>query len=157
MIPRIEKINGKKLIGKCLTMSLAGNRTGELWGSFMPRRKEIKNNLTNDMISLQVYKLTHFTILRFMDVLSIWCFFFFFCSLSFSTVFLFTLVLFFKVNRFVVFFAQRCNSLEFLTLSVASSLCCSLSDRRAKILSGCQRSLVSNERHHQQRSRLDHK
>ena len=60
MTPRIEKLNEKKLIGKRLTMSLADNRTGELWRSFMPRRSEIKNNLTNDLISLQVYNSTHF-------------------------------------------------------------------------------------------------
>lgn len=60
MIPRIEKLNEKKLIGKRLTMSLADNKTGELWRSFMARRSDITNNLTNDMISMQVYKSTHF-------------------------------------------------------------------------------------------------
>jgi AraC family transcriptional regulator len=38
-----------------MTMSLSNNKTGELWRSFMPRRKEIQNNLTPDMISMQVY------------------------------------------------------------------------------------------------------
>ncbi|HNV29088.1 MAG TPA: GyrI-like domain-containing protein [Cyclobacteriaceae bacterium] len=61
MTPRIEKISEKKLIGKRLTMSLANNMTGQLWKSFIPRRKEVVNNLTNDMISMQVYKSTHFT------------------------------------------------------------------------------------------------
>lgn len=61
MVPRIEKINEKKLIGKRLTMSLADNKTGELWRSFIPRRREITNNLNNDMISMQVYKPTHFS------------------------------------------------------------------------------------------------
>ena len=61
MVPRIEKLNEKKLVGKRMTMSLADNKTGELWRSFMPRRREITNNLTNDMISMQVYKPTHFT------------------------------------------------------------------------------------------------
>ena len=61
MIPRIEKLNEKKLIGKRLSMSLADNKTGELWRSFMPRRRDITNNLTNDMISMQVYKPTHFS------------------------------------------------------------------------------------------------
>ena len=41
-------------------MSLADNKTGELWRSFMPKRSDITNNVTNDMISLQVYKPTHF-------------------------------------------------------------------------------------------------
>jgi len=60
MQPRIENLKEKKLVGKRLTMSLANNKTGELWKSFMPRRREITNNLTNDLISMQVYKLTHF-------------------------------------------------------------------------------------------------
>ena len=60
MVPRIEKLNEKKLIGKRLIMSLADNKTGELWRSFMPRRRDITNNLTSDMISMQVYKPSHF-------------------------------------------------------------------------------------------------
>jgi len=43
-----------------MTMSYADYRIGELWGSFMPRRKEIKNNLTSDLISLVVYPMSHF-------------------------------------------------------------------------------------------------
>ena len=60
MTPRIENLSDKKLIGKRLTMSLANNRTGELWQSFMPIRREISNNVSNDLISMQVYKPTHF-------------------------------------------------------------------------------------------------
>lgn len=60
MQPRIENLKEKKLMGKRLTMSLADNKTGELWKSFMPRRREITNNLTNDLISMQVYKPKHF-------------------------------------------------------------------------------------------------
>ena len=60
MIPRIEAINEKKLVGKRMTMSYADYRIGELWGSFMPRRKEITNTLTNDLISLVVYAPNHF-------------------------------------------------------------------------------------------------
>ena len=60
MTPRIEKSTGKKLIGKRLTMSLAENKTGELWSSFMPRRREITNKLSNDLISMQVYQPEHF-------------------------------------------------------------------------------------------------
>lgn len=60
MIPRTETINEKKLVGKRMTMSYADYRIGELWGSFMPRRKEITNTLTNDLISLVVYAPNHF-------------------------------------------------------------------------------------------------
>src|SRR6478735_538553 len=60
MTPRIETLTEKKLIGKRLTMSLANNKTGELWRSFITRRKDIINTLSNDMISMQVYARTHF-------------------------------------------------------------------------------------------------
>ena len=60
MTPRIETIAEKKLVGKRLAMSYANYRIGELWGSFMPRRKEIINPLTNDLISLVVYSPSHF-------------------------------------------------------------------------------------------------
>jgi len=61
MTPSIETSSEKKLVGMRLSMSLASKRTGELWRSFMPRRSEITNNLTSDLISLVVYKPTHFT------------------------------------------------------------------------------------------------
>lgn len=60
MTPRIEILSEKKLIGKRVNMSLANNRTVELWQNFMPKRREISNKITNDMISMQVYKQTHF-------------------------------------------------------------------------------------------------
>lgn len=60
MTPRIEIVNEKKLVGKKLTMSFADYRIGELWKSFSPRRKEISNNITDDLISLVIYKPTHF-------------------------------------------------------------------------------------------------
>ena len=53
--PRIETLQSKKLIGKKLTMSIANNKTGELWQSFMPKRNEISKRVTNDFISLQQY------------------------------------------------------------------------------------------------------
>ena len=56
MEPRIEVLTEKKLVGIHLTMSLASNKTGELWRSFMPRRKEIQHALRSDLISMQVYK-----------------------------------------------------------------------------------------------------
>lgn len=41
-------------------MSLTDNRTHQLWSSFMPRRKEIKNNINADFISMQVYSPDYF-------------------------------------------------------------------------------------------------
>lgn len=55
MHPTIKKIREKKLAGKRLTMTFADNKTVDLWRSFMPRRKEIKNNVNNELISMQVY------------------------------------------------------------------------------------------------------
>ncbi|MFC0774962.1 GyrI-like domain-containing protein [Terrimonas alba] len=60
MTPRIETSGEKKLVGKRLTMSFAKNRTGELWRSFMPERKNITNSLTSEVISMQIYKPNHF-------------------------------------------------------------------------------------------------
>jgi len=60
MKPRIETSTEKKLVGKRLTMSFADYKPGELWGSFMPKRREITNHLPNDLISMTIYKPTHF-------------------------------------------------------------------------------------------------
>jgi AraC family transcriptional regulator len=60
MKARIETLNEKKLVGKRLTMSFANYTIAELWRNFLPRRKEITNNLTSDLISLVVYKPNHF-------------------------------------------------------------------------------------------------
>jgi AraC family transcriptional regulator len=61
MTPRIEILNEKKIVGNRQTMSYENYKIGELWGRFMPRRKEVTNNLTNDLISLIIYQPTHFT------------------------------------------------------------------------------------------------
>ncbi len=60
MVPRIEVLKEKKLVGKRLTMSLTENKTGDLWKDFIPECKDIINNLTNDFISMTVYKPTYF-------------------------------------------------------------------------------------------------
>ncbi len=60
MISRIELINEKKLVGKQMIMCYADYRIGELWASFMPRRNEIQNKLSDELISLVVYSSTHF-------------------------------------------------------------------------------------------------
>ena len=55
MKPRIETLAEKKLVGKRMIMSFSDNKTGELWGSFMPRRKEIQNNVGIELYSMQIY------------------------------------------------------------------------------------------------------
>ena len=62
MTPTIQTIPSKKLIGKCLSMSFAENKTFELWSSFMPQRKVITNTINPEqMYSLQVYGKDFFT------------------------------------------------------------------------------------------------
>lgn len=60
MQPRIEILKEKKLVGKSLKMSLTENKSGLLWSSFIPTLKDIKNKITNDKLSLQVYDVNHF-------------------------------------------------------------------------------------------------
>ncbi|MFQ3173264.1 MAG: AraC family transcriptional regulator [Flavobacterium sp.] len=61
MEPRIGKLTEKKLVGMHLTMCLFDNKTFKLWSTFMPRRKEIINNCTNELISLQLYDPSYFS------------------------------------------------------------------------------------------------
>lgn len=53
--PILRNLAQKKLIGKKLEMSYINNRTGELWRSFMPKRKEITNNIGTELYSMQIY------------------------------------------------------------------------------------------------------
>lgn len=55
MNPRIENLPEKRLVGKSMRMSLAKDGTAELWRSFMPHRKEIKNTIAPELFSLQYY------------------------------------------------------------------------------------------------------
>ena len=55
MQPGIETLTEKKFIGKRVVMSFSGDKTRELWQSFMPRRKEIHNNIGTELYCLHVY------------------------------------------------------------------------------------------------------
>lgn len=55
MEPSIEMLTEKTLVGMRMQMSLANNRTGELWRSFMPRRRDIADKVSSDLYSMQVY------------------------------------------------------------------------------------------------------
>jgi len=55
MVPRIVNSLEKKLIGIHVTMSFANNKTGELWGKFMPQIRNIAKAVSNDKISMQIY------------------------------------------------------------------------------------------------------
>ena len=58
IVPRIEVLQEKKLIGVWLEMSLAENRTGELWRDFMSRYKDLAAG--HDKFSLQLFDEDHF-------------------------------------------------------------------------------------------------
>ena len=60
MTPRIETLPATKLIGKKLTTSFADDKTFELWRSFSPRKKEIKNSLNDNLYSVEIYPNTSF-------------------------------------------------------------------------------------------------
>jgi AraC family transcriptional regulator len=60
MFLRIDTMPEKKLVGKSLKMSLAQNRTGDLWRSFMLQRKEIRNTIGADLYSMQIYSPSYF-------------------------------------------------------------------------------------------------
>lgn len=53
--PRIELLPGKKLVGKRLKMTLADNKTAQLWQSLMPHISSIQARASRELISMQVY------------------------------------------------------------------------------------------------------
>ena len=55
MQPTIVDLKEKMLIGCSCKMNFTKNKTGELWQSFMPRLKEIKNKISADLFSVQLY------------------------------------------------------------------------------------------------------
>jgi len=55
MEPRIERSAEKKLVGFSVRMSVADNRTMQLWGRLGPKTREITNRITDDKISMQIY------------------------------------------------------------------------------------------------------
>jgi AraC family transcriptional regulator len=55
MEPGIEILTEKKLVGKHIEMSFSNNKTGELWRSFMPKRREIGNPIGTELYSIEVY------------------------------------------------------------------------------------------------------
>lgn len=60
MEQRIELLPDKKLVGKHLSMSLANNKTVELWRSFMQQRHEITNAAGGKLYSMQIYGPSYF-------------------------------------------------------------------------------------------------
>ncbi|MFK8006131.1 MAG: GyrI-like domain-containing protein [Saprospiraceae bacterium] len=61
MEPRIEIIEEKKFIGMSIEMSLADNKTFQLFSTFMPRKKEILNSKSQDVYDLIIYPEGYFS------------------------------------------------------------------------------------------------
>ena len=55
MQPRFENVDPKTLIGMKERMSIADNRTFQLFSTFMPRRREIQQVSSEDVWDLRVY------------------------------------------------------------------------------------------------------
>lgn len=55
MDPRIETLSEKNLAGMSRKMSFTENSTSKLWQEFMPRRKEIKNFIPDNLYSVEIY------------------------------------------------------------------------------------------------------
>lgn len=60
MFLRIEELRAKKIVGNSIEISLSENRTPLVWKSFMPRRKEIPNRVSDDLISMSIYDPKYF-------------------------------------------------------------------------------------------------
>ncbi|QSW90051.1 GyrI-like domain-containing protein [Flavobacterium endoglycinae] len=60
MEARIETLTEKKLLGRHIDMSFIENKTFELWSGFMPKKKEIKNIISDNLYSLEVFSTGHF-------------------------------------------------------------------------------------------------
>lgn len=58
MTPKIESIKPKTLVGLHVRMTLAENKTSELWRAFLPRAQEINNRSNTLRYSIQVYDAT---------------------------------------------------------------------------------------------------
>lgn len=60
MEPQFRILPEKKLIGRRMKMSFSNNKTAELWHSFMPYRKNIKNIIGKELYSAEVYEPFYF-------------------------------------------------------------------------------------------------
>lgn len=60
MLPRIETLSPTKLIGQKIITSFVQDKTVELWRSFAPRIKEIKNKVNSDSYAVDIYPNTTF-------------------------------------------------------------------------------------------------
>ncbi|CAM4184694.1 MULTISPECIES: GyrI-like domain-containing protein [Flavobacterium] len=55
MFLKTETITAKKMIGFSIKTTMANDQTVKIWQQLMPRLKEIKNAVSADLFSLQIY------------------------------------------------------------------------------------------------------
>lgn len=60
MFLRISEMETKKMIGFSTKTTLMNDQTAKVWQQLMPRLKEVKNLVSSDLFSLQVYDFTNF-------------------------------------------------------------------------------------------------
>ena len=60
MFLRTEQLTPKKLIGFSTKTILVNDQTAKVWQQLMPRLKEVKNLISSDLFSLQVYDYKNF-------------------------------------------------------------------------------------------------
>lgn len=58
--PRIERYPKKLLVGQHQPMTFANHNTQQLWQSFIPKVKELKNRIGTDLFSLEIYPIGYF-------------------------------------------------------------------------------------------------
>jgi len=64
LVPRIETISVKKLVGMSKKMSMLTDKTGELFRTFMPRKKEFSQLKNTNVLDLRVYEDDYFSTLN---------------------------------------------------------------------------------------------
>lgn len=60
MFLRTEQLASKRFIGFSIKTSLANDQTAKVWQQLIPRLKEVKNLVSSDLFSLQVYDFKNF-------------------------------------------------------------------------------------------------
>ncbi|MCA0427145.1 MAG: GyrI-like domain-containing protein [Bacteroidetes bacterium] len=61
MVPRIERLAEKKLLGLRMNMSLSNYRIAELWKNFASCRNSIPHQMGSDLYSLAIYPADYFS------------------------------------------------------------------------------------------------
>ncbi|QBA64040.1 GyrI-like domain-containing protein [Muriicola soli] len=59
--PRLPSATRKRLIGQQQSMSIKHDKTADLFKSFMPKRGEIENTISENVFSINIYKQDYFT------------------------------------------------------------------------------------------------